>query len=86
VTSRPHASDPAAAPDLEVRSRAATEWTAWEDAVISQESNGSPGAYGDRADDVKLAFVRVCHTGSASMTDEADAAADRLYRRITQPA
>jgi proline iminopeptidase len=26
------------------------------------------------------------HTGSASMTDEADAAADRLYRRITQPA
>jgi proline iminopeptidase len=135
-------------PDLEVRSRAATEWTAWEDAVISQESNGSPGAYGNRADDAKLALVRICshyfahgafledgvlireagklvgipgvlihgrndlgggaytawelarawpgaelivigdsgHTGSASMTDEADAAADRLYRRITQPA
>jgi proline iminopeptidase len=47
-------------PDLEVRSRAATEWTAWEDAVISQESNGSPGAYSDRADDAKLAFVRIC--------------------------
>jgi proline iminopeptidase len=46
-------------PDLEVRSRTATEWTAWEDAVISQESNGSPGAYGNRADDAKLAFVRI---------------------------
>jgi proline iminopeptidase len=47
-------------PDIGVRSRAATEWTAWEDAVISQESNGSPGAYGDRPDDAKLAFVRIC--------------------------
>ena len=47
-------------PDLGVRSRAATEWLAWEDAVISQESNGSPGAYGDRPDDAKLAFVRIC--------------------------
>jgi proline iminopeptidase len=135
-------------PDLEVRSRAATEWTAWEDAVISQESNGSPGAYGNRADDAKLALVRICshyfahggfledgvlireagrlagipgvlihgrndlgggvytawelarawpgaelivigdsgHTGSSSMTDEAHAAADRLYERITRPA
>jgi proline iminopeptidase len=47
-------------PDPEVRARAATEWMAWEDAVISQESNGSPGAYGDRPDDAKLAFVRIC--------------------------
>ena len=47
-------------PGIGVRSRAATEWTAWEDAVISQESNGSPGAYGDRPDDAKLAFVRIC--------------------------
>ena len=47
-------------PGIGVRSQAATEWTAWEDAVISQESNGSPGAYGDRADDAKLAFVRIC--------------------------
>jgi len=135
-------------PDLEVRSRTATEWTAWEDAVISQESNGSPGAYGNRADDAKLALVRICshyfahggfledgvlvreagrlagipgalihgrndlgggaytawelargwpgaeliivgdsgHTGSSTMTDEADAAAERLYRRITNAA
>jgi proline iminopeptidase len=47
-------------PDLDVRSRAATEWLAWEDAVISQESTGSPGAYSDRPDDAKLAFVRIC--------------------------
>ncbi len=42
-------------PDIGVRSRAAAEWMAWGDAVISQEGNGSPGAYGDRPDDAKLA-------------------------------
>jgi proline iminopeptidase len=47
-------------PDIGVRSRAATEWLAWEDAVISQETNGSPGSYGNRPDDAKLAFVRIC--------------------------
>jgi proline iminopeptidase len=135
-------------PDPQVRSRAAAEWTAWEDAVISQESNGSPDAYGDRPDAAKLAFVRICshyfahgafledgvlireagklagipgilihgrndlgggactpwelarawpgaelvivedsgHTGSAAMTAERDAAANRLYHQITYPA
>jgi proline iminopeptidase len=47
-------------PDLQVRSRAAIAWLAWEDAVISQESSGSPGQYSDRPDDEKLAFVRIC--------------------------
>lgn len=47
-------------PDIGVRSRAAAEWTAWEDAVISQESSGSPGSYGARPADAKLAFVRIC--------------------------
>ena len=47
-------------PDAGVRSRAATEWMAWEDTVISAESNGTPGPYGDRPDDAKLAFVRIC--------------------------
>jgi proline iminopeptidase len=47
-------------PDIGVRCRAAAEWLAWEDAVISQESNGSPGSYSDRPDDAKLAFVRIC--------------------------
>jgi proline iminopeptidase len=47
-------------PDPDVRARAATQWLAWEDAVISLESNGSPGQYSDRPDDAKLAFVRIC--------------------------
>lgn len=47
-------------PDIGVRSRAATEWLAWEDAVISQESNGTPGSYGNRPEDARLAFVRIC--------------------------
>jgi proline iminopeptidase len=47
-------------PDIVVRSQAAAEWLAWEDVVISQEVNGHPGAYSDRPDDAKLAFVRIC--------------------------
>jgi proline iminopeptidase len=47
-------------PDIAVRSQAAAEWLAWEDAVISQESNGHPGSYGNRPDEAKLAFVRIC--------------------------
>jgi proline iminopeptidase len=47
-------------PDPAVRSRAAAEWLTWEDAVISQESSGTPGSYSDRPDDAKLAFVRIC--------------------------
>jgi len=47
-------------PDPEVRLRTAHEWTAWEDAVISLESNGTPGAYSDRPRDALLALVRIC--------------------------
>jgi proline iminopeptidase len=47
-------------PDPDVRAGAATAWLAWEDAVISMESNGSPGQYSNRPDDAKLAFVRIC--------------------------
>jgi proline iminopeptidase len=47
-------------PDPSVRSKAAWDWLAWEDAVISLEENGSPGAYSDRAPDDALAFVRIC--------------------------
>ena len=47
-------------PDPDVRWRAAVEWTTWEDAVISMETNGKPGAYSARPDDAKLAFVRIC--------------------------
>ena len=47
-------------PDPAIRTRAAAQWLAWEDAVISIESNGSPGQYGNRPDSAKLAFARIC--------------------------
>ena len=47
-------------PDPAVRARAAAEWVAWEDAVISMEHSGTPGAYSSRRDDARLAFVRIC--------------------------
>lgn len=47
-------------PDPQVRSDAANAWLAWEDAVISLESNGNPGTYSDRPSLAKLAFVRIC--------------------------
>lgn len=47
-------------PDPEVRSTAVRDWLAWEDAVISLESQGTPGAYSARPPDAALAFVRIC--------------------------
>jgi proline iminopeptidase len=47
-------------PDRAVREKAAATWLAWEDAVISQEPNGSPGMYSDREVDAQIAFVRIC--------------------------
>jgi len=47
-------------PDPGVRARTAAEWLSWEDAVISMETNGEPGLYGNRPDNAKLAFVRIC--------------------------
>lgn len=47
-------------PDADVRAKAATEWLAWEDAVISLEPNGRPNAYSDKPPDAQLAFVRIC--------------------------
>jgi proline iminopeptidase len=46
--------------DPEVRAKAASDWTAWEDAVISLETNGRPNAYSDRPPAGLLAFVRIC--------------------------
>jgi proline iminopeptidase len=45
--------------DPAVRARAAEDWCAWEDAVISLEPNGKPNAYSDRPPDGLLAFVRI---------------------------
>jgi proline iminopeptidase len=47
-------------PDPDVRARAAAQWLTWEDAVISMESNGSPGQYSAQPDDAQVAMVRIC--------------------------
>jgi proline iminopeptidase len=44
----------------DVRARAAADWLAWEDAVISQEPHGTPNAYSDRPPAAQIAFVRIC--------------------------
>ena len=47
-------------PDAAVRNAAAAEWIAWEDAVISLESKGTPNAYSSRPVIAQLAMVRIC--------------------------
>jgi proline iminopeptidase len=47
-------------PDEDVRAKAATDWLAWEDAVVSHETQGKPNAYSDRPPRAQLAFVRIC--------------------------
>jgi proline iminopeptidase len=47
-------------PDPEVRLRAARDWCAWEDSVLSQEEYGAPNPYGGRAEAAQVAFVRIC--------------------------
>jgi proline iminopeptidase len=47
-------------PDRDVRIKATWDWLTWEDAVISLEENGSPGAYSDRDEQDAVAFVRIC--------------------------
>ncbi|MFI8824080.1 prolyl aminopeptidase [Streptomyces sp. NPDC053431] len=45
-------------PDPAVRHKAAADWCAWEDAVLSGEGQGTP--YSDRVDTARLATVRIC--------------------------
>ncbi len=47
-------------PDERVRRRAARDWHTWEDATISLEPNGTPGAYSDRPSDAMLGRARIC--------------------------
>ncbi|WP_371494846.1 prolyl aminopeptidase [Kitasatospora sp. NBC_00374] len=47
-------------PDRAVREKAAADWLAWEDAVISNEPNGVPGMYSNQEVDAQIAFVRIC--------------------------
>jgi proline iminopeptidase len=47
-------------PDPNVRNKAATDWLAWEDAVISLEPKGTPGSYSAQLPHEALGFVRIC--------------------------
>ncbi|MFF3014826.1 prolyl aminopeptidase [Streptomyces sp. NPDC057939] len=47
-------------PDAAVREKAAADWCAWEDAVLSGETDGASHPYGDRPSAARLAFVRIC--------------------------
>jgi proline iminopeptidase len=47
-------------PDPQVRVKAAHDWCAWEDAVISLEPHGKPNAYSNRPPAALLALVRIC--------------------------
>ncbi|MFB7629614.1 prolyl aminopeptidase [Streptomyces sp. NPDC056149] len=47
-------------PDRAIREKAAADWLAWEDAVISNEPNGVPNMYSNREVDARIAFVRIC--------------------------
>jgi proline iminopeptidase len=46
--------------DPNVRGKAAADWLAWEDAVVSQEPHGTPSVYSDRPPAAAVAFVRIC--------------------------
>jgi proline iminopeptidase len=46
-------------PDPRVREQAANAWCSWEDAVLSQEPNGTPHPYTGRQPAARLAFVRI---------------------------
>ena len=47
-------------PDPQVRTQAARDWHAWEDATISLEPHGTPHAYSDRPLREMLARARLC--------------------------
>ncbi|MFE1808967.1 prolyl aminopeptidase [Streptomyces sp. NPDC059533] len=47
-------------PDPSVREKATADWCAWEDAVLSGETNGAANPYGDRPPAARLALVRIC--------------------------
>ncbi len=47
-------------PDAAVRGKATADWCAWEDAVLSGETNGAANPYGDRPPAARTALVRIC--------------------------
>ncbi|MBF6083293.1 prolyl aminopeptidase [Nocardia cyriacigeorgica] len=47
-------------PEAQVRLDAARRWCAWEDAVITHETTGSPGQYSAKSEAAMLTFTRIC--------------------------
>ncbi|MTE19599.1 prolyl aminopeptidase [Streptomyces sp. TRM43335] len=47
-------------PDAAVREKAADDWCAWEDAVLSGEPYTGPAPFGGRPSAARLALVRIC--------------------------
>lgn len=47
-------------PDPGVREKAAIDWCAWEDAVVSLEPKGRANPYGQQPAAERIAFVRIC--------------------------
>jgi len=47
-------------PEADVRAKATADWLAWEDAVISQEPQGTLNAYSSRPPAAQIALVRIC--------------------------
>jgi proline iminopeptidase len=61
-------------PSHAMREKAAIEWTAWEDAVLSLEPNGRPSPYGQKSVDELIAFVRICSNYAANCAWREDGA------------
>jgi proline iminopeptidase len=73
-------------PDADVRGKAAADWLAWEDAVISQEPHGRPNAYSSRPPVAQLALVRICtHYFSHAVWLEEDALLQNAHRLASIP-
>ena len=47
-------------PDPLVQARAATDWSTWEDTVLSMEPNGRPDLFSGRPAKARLALARIC--------------------------
>jgi proline iminopeptidase len=47
-------------PDRSIREKAAADWVAWEDAVVSGAPNAVPDLYSGPQGDERITFVRIC--------------------------
>lgn len=70
-------------PDPAVRMHAATEWAAWEDAVVSLEPNGKAHPFSGRDPEWLVAFVRICSTYAANAAWRDEGALLQNARRLS---